>query len=68
MTPRLRFRRLATELIAASLLVAVAAGARADDKIIKIGALLPLSGAGSYFGAQDKQGVELALEQINKPA
>jgi branched-chain amino acid transport system substrate-binding protein len=66
MTPRLRFRRLATELIAASLLVAVAAGARADDKVIKIGALLPMSGPGSYFGAQDKQGIELALEQINK--
>jgi branched-chain amino acid transport system substrate-binding protein len=66
MTPRLRFRRLATELIAASLLVAVAVGARADDKVIKIGALLPMSGPGSYFGAQDKQGIELALEQINK--
>jgi branched-chain amino acid transport system substrate-binding protein len=66
MTPRLRFRRLATELIAASLLVAVAAGARAEDKVIKIGALLPMSGPGSYFGAQDKQGIELALEQINK--
>jgi branched-chain amino acid transport system substrate-binding protein len=66
MTPRLRFRRLATELIAASLLVAVSAVARAEDKVIKIGALLPMSGPGSYFGAQDKQGIELALEQINK--
>jgi branched-chain amino acid transport system substrate-binding protein len=25
-----------------------------------------MSGPGSYFGAQDKQGVELALEQLNK--
>ena len=25
-----------------------------------------MSGPGSYFGAQDKQGVELALEQVNK--
>jgi branched-chain amino acid transport system substrate-binding protein len=66
MTPRLRFRRLATKLIAASLLVATAAGARAEEKVIKIGALLPMSGPGSYFGAQDKQGIELALEQINK--
>src|SRR5476651_2847128 len=66
MTPRLRFRRLATKLIAASLLVAVAAGARAEDKVIKIGGLFPMSGPGSYFGAQDKQGVELALEQLNK--
>jgi branched-chain amino acid transport system substrate-binding protein len=40
--------------------------AHAADKTIKIGALLPMSGPGSYFGTQDKQGIELALEQINK--
>ena len=38
----------------------------AADKTIKIGGLFPMSGPGSYFGAQDKQGVELALEQLNK--
>ena len=38
----------------------------AADKLIKIGGLFPMSGPGSYFGAQDKQGVELALEQLNK--
>jgi branched-chain amino acid transport system substrate-binding protein len=38
----------------------------AADKVIKIGALFPISGPGSYFGVQDKQGVELALEQLNK--
>ena len=41
-------------------------GANAQDKTIKIGALLPMSGPGAYFGAQDKQGIELALEQLNK--
>ena len=41
-------------------------GANAQDKTIKIGALFPMSGPGAYFGAQDKQGVELALEQLNK--
>src|SRR5476651_2255321 len=40
--------------------------ADAQDKTIKIGALLPISGPGSYFGVQDKQGIELALEQLNK--
>jgi branched-chain amino acid transport system substrate-binding protein len=40
--------------------------ARAQDKTIKIGALFPMSGPGAYFGAQDRQGVELALEQLNK--
>lgn len=38
----------------------------AAENVLKIGALLPMSGPGSYFGAQDKQGIELALEQINK--
>jgi branched-chain amino acid transport system substrate-binding protein len=38
----------------------------AADKVIKIGALFPMSGAGSYFGTQDKQGIELAIEQLNK--
>src|SRR4029078_8323377 len=40
--------------------------AYAQDKTIEIGALFPMSGPGSYFGAQDKQGVELALDQLNK--
>jgi branched-chain amino acid transport system substrate-binding protein len=39
---------------------------QAADKVIKIGALLPISGPGSYFGVQDKQGVGLALDQLNK--
>jgi branched-chain amino acid transport system substrate-binding protein len=47
-------------------LIASAAVSHAQDKTIKIGALLPISGPGAYFGAQDKQGVELALEELNK--
>src|ERR1044072_770322 len=39
---------------------------QAQHKTIKIGALLPTSGPGAYFGAQDKQGIELALEELNK--
>src|SRR5215207_5535933 len=55
-------------LIGAIGLMASAPGndAAAQDKTIKIGALFPMSGPGAYFGAQDKQGIELALEQINK--
>src|SRR3974390_1842622 len=37
-----------------------------QDKLIKIGGLFPMSGPGSYFGVQDKQGIELALEEVNK--
>jgi branched-chain amino acid transport system substrate-binding protein len=50
----------------AALSLGAAQPAQATDTVIKIGALLPMSGPGSYFGAQDKQGIELALDQINK--
>src|SRR5262249_16284866 len=33
---------------------------------IRIGGLFPTSGPGAYFGVQDKQGIDLAVEQINK--
>src|SRR5712692_4216385 len=56
-------------LTATVIAVALAAGGAntlfAAEKTIKIGALLPMSGPGSYFGAQDKQGIELALEALN---
>jgi branched-chain amino acid transport system substrate-binding protein len=52
--------------IAGYLVVLATTSSLAADKVIKIGGLLPMSGPGSYFGAQDKQGVELALDQLNK--
>ncbi len=57
---------VAASFAAATFVVAMTAGARAEDKLIKIGALLPISGPGSYFGVQDKQGIELALDQLKK--
>src|SRR5262249_33202283 len=55
-----------TSLALAAVLCGVAAPPSvAAEKTIKIGALLPMSGPGSYFGAQDKQGIELALEALN---
>jgi len=63
----LRLRRRTVVAIATGLIATFAvAGAHADDKVIKIGALLPISGPGSYFGVQDKQGIELAVEHLNK--
>src|SRR5262249_8115988 len=47
-------------------LFAAANGAHAQDRVIKIGGLFAMSGPGSYFGVQDKQGIELAIEQLNK--
>jgi branched-chain amino acid transport system substrate-binding protein len=38
----------------------------AQDRTIKIGGLLPVSGPGAYFGVQDKQGIELALDELNR--
>jgi len=52
--------------LTAALLVVSATSGFAADKTIKIGGLFPISGPGSYFGVQDKQGVELAIEQLNK--
>ena len=63
-------RTFCTLLMSAGLVGGILAGSAtsllAADKAIKIGGLFPMSGPGSYFGAQDKQGVELALEQLNK--
>jgi branched-chain amino acid transport system substrate-binding protein len=62
----MNLRVLGSALGALIAFIAAAAPAAAQDKVIKIGALLPMSGPGSYFGAQDRQGVDLALEQINR--
>src|SRR5580704_14716732 len=51
---------------ALAILLAAGTAAQAQDKVIKIGGLFPMSGPGSYFGVQDKQGIELALEDVNK--
>ena len=59
------FRTLIAILAASGLLAFATHQARAADKVIKIGALLPMSGPGSYFGVGDKQGVDLALDQLN---
>ena len=58
--------RLRAGAIAALMLSAEATAAHAQEKLIKIGGLFAMSGPGSYFGVQDKQGIELAIEEINK--
>jgi branched-chain amino acid transport system substrate-binding protein len=64
MNTNLRILRFAA--LAAGIVLAASQPAAAQDKVIKIGALLPMSGPGAYFGAQDRQGVDLALEQLNR--
>jgi len=53
-------------VLAGSFVAVAATSAIAADHVIKIGGLFPISGPGSYFGVQDKQGIELALDRINK--
>ena len=38
--------------------------ATAQDKVIRVGVLMPISGPGSYFGVMGKEGIDLALEQL----
>src|SRR5438105_13388878 len=38
--------------------------AQAQEKVIRIGVLTPISGPGSYFGVMGKQGIDLALGQL----
>ena len=42
----------------------IAFSALAQDRVVRIGVLMPISGPGSYFGVMDKEGIELALEQF----
>ena len=40
---------------------------QAQDKVIRVGVLMPISGPGSYFGVMGKEGIDLALEQVARP-
>jgi branched-chain amino acid transport system substrate-binding protein len=56
------------KFMAALAAAAFSLAAAAQDKVIRIGVLMPISGPGSYFGVQDKEGMELALEQLKGQA
>lgn len=58
--------RLTRALTAAFALASFASIAAAQQNVIRIGVLMPISGPASYFGVQGKEGIDLALEQINK--
>lgn len=40
-------------------------GSESDTKEIKVGAILPLTGAGAAYGEAAKRGIELAAEELN---
>ena len=35
-----------------------------QERVVRIGVLMPISGPGSYFGVMGKEGIELALDQL----
>src|SRR5258706_377008 len=50
----------------AAFAAAIAFSAFAQERVIRIGVLMPISGPGSYFGVMGKEGIELAMEQVAK--
>ena len=58
--------RSVVALAFSTLLTAVPFAVQAQDKVIRIGVLMPISGPGSYFGVMGKEGIDLALEQMAK--
>ena len=63
---------LAAALVAASALIIAACGgsssgsASYSGKTIKLGAVISLTGGGGVYGPQQKNGIELAVETVNK--
>ena len=52
-------------VLACSMVAAVGSlAAQAQERVIRVGVLMPISGPGSYFGVMGKEGIELALEQL----
>ena len=51
---------------AAAVSLAAFAAPAVAQSVIKVGVLMPISGPASYFGVMGKEGIELALEQVNR--
>ena len=56
-------RALWSFAVAASLAAAPLA-VQAQDKVVRVGVLMPISGPASYFGVMGKEGVDLALDHL----
>ena len=52
-------------LCAAAMSLVLAAGARAEDKVVKIGVIMPMSGGTASIGAHAKAALEVAMDIIN---
>ena len=56
-------RALWSFAVAASLAAAPLA-VQAQDKVVRVGVLMPISGPASYFGVMGKEGIDLALDHL----
>jgi branched-chain amino acid transport system substrate-binding protein len=61
----MRFKHILGLLCAASISVALAGHASAQDKTVKIGAVFPLSGTAASAGIHAKAAIEVAMDIIN---
>src|SRR6478672_13758059 len=61
----MRFKGMLGLLSAAAISVALAGGALAQDKTVKIGAIFPLSGNAASAGVHAKAAIEVAIDIIN---
>src|SRR5258708_12398566 len=61
----MKFKHLLGLLCAASISVALAGAASAQDKTVKIGAIFPLSGNAASAGVHAKAAIETAIDIIN---
>src|SRR6202451_428611 len=61
----MRFKHILGLLCAASISVGLAGQALAQEKTVKIGAVLPLSGGAATAGVHTKAAIEVALDLIN---
>ncbi|HYL23516.1 MAG TPA: ABC transporter substrate-binding protein [Burkholderiales bacterium] len=56
--------KFAIRLALACAMVLASIATFAQERVLRIGVAMPISGPGSYFGVMDKEGIELALEQL----
>src|ERR1700693_3547149 len=57
--------RLVSFLAAAIVIAACGSGSGSSAKVMKLGAILSITGAGGVYGPQSRDGMNLAVKQIN---
>ena len=61
----MNFKHVTGLFCAAAMFLALGSGAQAQDKVIKIGVIMPMSGGTASIGAHAKAALEVAMDIIN---